>query len=314
MNQIFRYLDMSKQSFHQKLDRQLHMQEQLRSMLPIIEQLRQEHPGMSVRQFYHILKPDHIGRDKFERFCFGYGYKLDRVRAYKRTTNSTGVIRFPNLLTGREATGVHQVWISDITYYQIGEGVFYLTFIMDLFSRIIVGYSVSKRLLTEETTIPALNMALNKYKPAPGLIFHSDGGGQYYCKEFLTITKSYSFSNSMCDSVFENPHAERVNGTIKNQYLKGYKPNCFSSLVTMTKRAVNNYNEVRPHKSLGNKTPYIFDQSRPAGGSLLSNDVFCSSCNPNQTVDKKTSFNNKVNLMNLKRKINKENGQRYLGK
>ncbi len=296
MNQIFHYLDMSKQSFHQKLDRHLRIQEQQRLLLPIIEELRQEHPGVSVRQFYHILKPAHMGRDKFEQFCYDYGYKLGRLKAYKRTTNSTGVIRFPNLVTGREATGVHQIWVSDITYYQIGEVVFYLTFIMDLFTRIIVGYSVSKRLLTEDTTIPALNMALIKYKPAPGLIFHSDGGGQYYCKEFLTITESYSFSNSMCDSVFENPHGERVNGTIKNQYLKGYRPDCFSSLVTMAKRAVDNYNEVRPHKSLGNKTPVIFDRSLPAGGSLLFNDVFWSSCNPNPAPTEKTSFNNKVNI------------------
>lgn len=294
MNEIFRYLEMKKQSFHQKLDRQLHLMEQQRLLLPIIEELRQEHPGMSVRQFYQILKPVHMGRDKFAQFCFDYGYKLDRPRAYKRTTNSTGVIRFPNLIAMRELTGVYQAWSSDITYYQINEDVFYLTFIMDLFSRRIVGYSVSKRLSTTDTTIPALVMALSICKPPSGLIFHSDGGGQYYSKAFLELTKSHSISNSMCDSVFENAHAERINGTIKNQYLQGYKPQSFVSLKAMTQRAVKNYNLVRPHKSLGNKSPVIFEKCLPAGGSLLLNDIFCSGRKITSASSEKISFNNKV--------------------
>ena len=95
---------------------------------------------------------------------------------------------------------------------------------MDLYSRVIVGYNVSARLKTEQTTLPALRQALKARKPAPGLIFHSDGGGQYYSKEFLDLTRKWNIANSMCDIVFENPHAERINGTIKNQYIKGYNP------------------------------------------------------------------------------------------
>ena len=275
MNEVYRYMGYTKQAFHQKMDRKLREHGQQLLLLPIIEELRREHPGVAARQLYLILQPENMGRDKFESLCFEHGFKLERPKAYKRTTDSSGVIRFPNLTIGIEFTDINQAWSSDITYYQIGETVYYLTFIMDLFSRKIVGFSISKRLLTEQTTIPALNMALTDRKPASGLIFHSDGGGQYYCKEFLKLTEDYDIKNSMCDIVYENAHAERVNGTIKNQYLKGYKPLNYLSLIELTRKAVNNYNLVRPHLSLKNKTPIAYEKLLPAGGSSLTNDDFC---------------------------------------
>ena len=222
MNRIYAYLGSSKQSFHQRLDRELKQREMELLLLPIIDQLRQEHPGVAARQLYWILKPQGIGRDRFESLCFANGYKLAKSRSFRRTTDSSGVVRFPNLITGLELTNINQVWASDITYYQIGDKFYYLTFIIDLFSRRIVGYHVSERLLTEHTTIPAMLMAIRERMPPRGLIFHSDGGSQYYCKEFLRITTDAKIKNSMCEMAYENPNAERINGTIKNQYLKDH--------------------------------------------------------------------------------------------
>jgi len=276
MNQVYKYIGYSKQAFHQKMNRKLQEEEEQLLLLPIITELRLEHPGVAAKQLYFILQPQNIGRDKFERLCFEHGFKLDRPRAFKRTTNSSGVIRFPNLIAGIEFTAINQAWSSDITYYQIGDRFYYLTFIIDLYSRRIVGFSVSKRLSTEQTTIPALNMALALRNPKPGLIFHSDGGGQYYCKSFLKLTGEYKIKNSMCEVVYENAHAERINGTIKNQYLKGYNPANYTSLVEMTKKAVNNYNSVRPHRSLRNIPPIAVEEILPAGGSSLANNNFCS--------------------------------------
>ena len=275
MNEIFRYIGYSKQAFHQKMTRQSREREKELLLLPIILQLREDHPGVAARQLYEILKPESMGRDKFERLCFEHGLKLQRPRAFKRTTDSTGVIRFPNLIAGREFTDINQVWSSDITYYEINGTVYYITFIIDLFSRTITGYAVSRRLKTEETTIPALMMGLKQRKPAAGLIFHSDGGGQYYCKEFLHLTEQHQLLNSMCDIVFDNSHAERINGTIKNQYLKGYAPYNYQSLKRMTQKAVDKYNTVRPHKSLKKLCPAEYEKRLPAGGSSLPNDKFC---------------------------------------
>lgn len=286
MNEVYRYIGYSKQAFHQKMNRKLLEHEQELLLVPIIEELRGEHPGVAARQLYEILQPGNIGRDKFESICFDHGFKLERSKAYKRTTDSSGVIRFPNLIAGIEFTDINQAWSSDITYYQIGEKFYYITFIIDLFSRKILSFSVSKRLLTGQTTIPALKMALQDRKPLAGLIFHSDGGGQYYCKTFLKITEDYKIKNSMCEVVYENAHAERINGTIKNQYLKGYDPQNYQSLVKMTVRAVKNYNTIRPHKSLKKMTPAAFEKKMPAGGTLLSNDNFCILNNPTQPNEK----------------------------
>jgi len=279
MNSIYKYIGCSKQSFHRQLGRQLKRKEMELLLLPIIKQLRQEHPGVAARQLYWILKPEGIGRDRFERLCFAHGYKLPKSKSFVRTTDSNGVVRFANLIIGRELTGINQIWSSDITYFQIGDRFYYLTFIVDLFSRRIVGFHVSERLLTEHTTLPAVMMALSERNPAPGLIFHSDGGGQYYCKEFLNVTDRWKIKNSMCEMAYENPHAERLNGTIKNQYLKGYDPKDFLSLKKMTTRAVYNYNHVKPHSSLKGLSPADFEKTMPAGGSSSMTDNFCIDSN-----------------------------------
>ena len=286
MNRVYDYISYRKQSFHQKMNRLLKDKERQLLLLPIIEQLRKEHPGLAARQLYLILKPEGIGRDKFEALCFEHGYKLSRKRSFTRTTDSTGVVRFPNLVIGRELTHINQVWSSDITYYQISEKCYYLTFIIDLYSRRIVGYCASDRLLTEYTTIPALKMALRDRRPGRDLIFHSDGGGQYYCKEFLDITTKCKIKNSMCEVAYENPFAERVNGTIKNQYLKGYAPKNFNQLKAMTTRAVRNYNYVKPHSSLKKLSPVAFEKLMPAGGSSPLIDDFCNYSNSDQLYQK----------------------------
>ena len=244
-------------------------EDELHQLALIMDQFREDHPGMSLRDAYHVLKPEFIGRDKFEMHFKLLGYGIGRKPSFKRTTDSSGVIRFPNLNTAIELTGVNQVWVSDITYYQIKETFFYLTFIMDLFSRLILGYSASHTLLTEYTTIPALLMAFNTRgeDKIKGLIFHSDGGGQFYSKAFRKLIQEAEMLNSMGKSAFENPHAERLNGVIKNNYLKYYNPQNFKELKAMLNKAVKMYNEQKPHKALKKLTPIDFEKK------IMSNNV-----------------------------------------
>jgi putative transposase len=261
MNELYRATGTSKQAFHQYLDKQMLVLEEQQQLLPIISQIRTDHPRLSARRMYVMIEPQSMGRDKFEQFCYLYGFKLAIKRSSHKTTNSLGVTRFENLIAGKKLTGVNQVWASDITYYRIGERFYYITFILDLYSRFIVGYAVSVGMFTEQTTIPALNMALKLREPEQGLIFHSDGGGQYYSKKFLAITKSNLIENSMCESVYENAHAERINGTVKNDYLVHYAPQDYKQLVTLTDKAVNMYNFFRPHSSLRNSSPATYELS-----------------------------------------------------
>jgi len=261
MNALFRVLGMSRQSFHQRLHRKLDLQKESNLLLPQISEIRESHPRMSSRIMYGMIRPPHLGRDRFEAFCFRNGFKVRVKRSFHRTTNSLGVTRFDNLLGAGQVTGVNQVWASDITYYRIGEKFYYLTFILDLYSRFIVGHSTSRTLLTEDTTIPALKMALKARDTSQGLIIHSDGGGQYYSKEWLALTKKGKLRNSMCEIVYENACAERLNGTIKNDYLLPYGPESFDELVSLSSKAILNYNFKRPHQSIKKLSPAQFEES-----------------------------------------------------
>jgi transposase InsO family protein len=260
MNNVYRCLGISKQSFYQMFNRRLYKQEEQQQILYLVRQVRKDHPRMSARDIYYKLRPSSIGRDQFEQLCYENDLKVQHKRNFRVTTNSLGVTRFPNYLKEIEVTGVNQAFVSDITYYEIKDRFYYLTFIMDLFNRQIVGYSVSDNLRAESTTIPALNqlIRLRGSENLKGAIFHSDGGGQYYSNEFKEITSELKLINSMAEEVYENAHAERLNGIIKNNYLYQYGPTDLISLKKLTKKAVWMYNNEKPHSALNRNTPISF--------------------------------------------------------
>ena len=261
MNQIYRWLGTTKQNIHQRLNRELKKAEEKEQLKVVLQQVREDHPNMGCKELYRKINPQTMGRDKFFEFYRDYGFKIAPQKCFRRTTDSTGVIRFPNLVKDRELTGINQVWVSDITYYDLNSKFYYLTFIMDQYSRRIIGYSASKTLRTEDTTIPALKMALTRIKGDEVVkpIIHSDGGGQYYSKEFLSLTRG-RLRNSMCETVYENPHAERINGTIKNGYIKAYNPIDFKGLNRKLEKAVYMYNYEKGHSSIDHFTPAEFEQ------------------------------------------------------
>lgn len=182
MNSLYNAISVRRQSFFQMKARRCHELEEAGQLIPLIRKIRHDHPAMSAREMYLRIRPESMGRDKFEVFCFTHGFRVAQTRNYRITTDSRGVERFPNLIRDFELTGINQVFVSDITYYYMTGRFYYITLIMDLFNREVVGYSVSSSLRTEGTTLEALAMAAaNRWKKAlRGCIIHSDGGGQYY--------------------------------------------------------------------------------------------------------------------------------------
>jgi transposase InsO family protein len=263
LNLFYAAVGISRQALHQMLDRRMREYGRAACILEVVRQIRRDHPTMSCRAMYHKVNPDGMGRDAFERLCSDSGFASQRPKNRCRTTNSSGVVRFDNLLDGMELTGTDQAWSSDITYFEVGERYCYITFIIDCHSRRILGHMASTRLTTEETTLPALRraIAVRRGKPPAGIIFHSDGGGQYYDKDFLTLTKKYGFRNSMCEYAYENGKAERVNGTIKNNYLVHMGIRTFAELEAGVDRAVTLYNHERPHKALCYRSPAAFEKT-----------------------------------------------------
>jgi transposase InsO family protein len=261
LNAMYRLCGISKQGFNQYWHRHNRHAEEQAYIIELIRDIRKDHPTMCCRYMYYKINPVFMGRDRFEALCRAHGFTAKRKRSPHRTTDSSGVKRFDNLVEDLTLNRINQVWSSDITYFDINGSYYYLTFIVDCYSRKILGHSVSSRLLTQQTTLPALQMALKHRSNVipPGMIFHSDGGGQYYDKCFLELTDAYQIRNSMCKMAYQNGKAERVNGTIKNNYLRHWKINSLSDLTRSVDRAVRLYNQEKPHSSLNKMSPKQFE-------------------------------------------------------
>lgn len=212
--------------------------------------LRKDHPGLGLQKAWYRLRPEGISRDRFCHEMTWRGYALAIKRNYVRVTRSAGY-RFPNLIKGLIVNAMNQVWQSDTTYYRIGEFWYYLTFIIDVYSRKIVGYCVSKN-LQATANIKALKQAMARCgtQDLTGLIFHSDGGTQYRSKAFVSLLRQHGISSSMCEVALDNAYAERINGVIKQEYLDHWQPHDYRELCRYAKRAVNNYNTNRIHGQL----------------------------------------------------------------
>jgi len=262
LNNLYNSIGITKQGVHGMLNSIIKSNEETEYIKLVIHQIRKDHPTMSCVAMYYKINPVTLGRDKFLSLCEQLGLKVERKARYMRTTDSTGVVRFPNLLKDTVLTDINQAYSSDITYYEINNCFYYITFIIDCYSRLILGYSVSSRLMTEHTTLVSLKMAIKtRGKNIPeGIIFHSDGGGQYYAKVFLEFTNKYKFKNSMCEYAYENGKAERINGVIKNNYLLHKQISCLEDLMKEVDRSVYLYNHEKPHKSLGYLTPIAFEK------------------------------------------------------
>ena len=296
MNMLYRSIEISKQAFHKNMDRMLKIKSEQKQLLLLIYQIREEHPTMGIRDMYYKLNPLSMGRDTFEAFCKSEGLMSKKTKNWHRTTDSSGVVRFDNLLIDLDIACINQVWQSDITYFEVNQRFYYITFIIDAFSRRIIGYHVSQRLTTEQTTLPALKMAIKQKikekRSVEGLIFHSDGGGQYYDKEFLKLTGKYKIINSMCEYAWENGKAERLNGVIKNNYLIHRNINSFEELQKEVDRSVYLYNNEKPHIKLQRKSPVVFENYYIRNGQQTSG----SNIAPKLIINK---VNKKVKTVNL---------------
>ena len=132
---------------------------------------------------------------------------------------------------------------------------------MDVYSRYIVGFTASPD-LRAESTLQAFKMALKTRKNVDlsSLIHHSDRGSQYGSDMYLKALKDNNVIPSMCDSVYENSHIERVNGIMKNEYLSYRKISDFKDLCKNLKRDVFSYNNERPHSGIDFLSPFEFEK------------------------------------------------------
>ena len=256
MNQLYKVIGISKQAVYQYATRQNIFEKQLMRLVLEAEDLRKEHPGCGVEKLYSTLKPDFIGRDRFIEVMMELGYRIRKTKNYKRTTIA-GAKYYPNLIKGLKIDRPNQLWQSDITYLPLNGKHYYTVFIIDVYTKKIVGYNVSDN-MRATANLKALKMALKNNK-APE-IHHSDRGSQYTYKEYINLLMSHNTQLSMSYSGLDNAYAERVNRTIKEEYLQYWSPKTFKQLQQCIKKAIDNYNQVRIHKNLPKMSPNNFEK------------------------------------------------------
>ena len=205
-----------------------------------------------------------VGRDRFADIIDRYNLKVrSRVRKPRTTDSTHGLPTFPNIVKDFIPTGPNQLWVSDITYITIWVDEYhyifcYLSLILDAYTEEIVGWSVGRTLETKYP-VEALNMALKRIegKNDISLIHHSDRGCQYASSEYVQLLKEHNIRISMTETgdPKENAKAERINNTMKNELLKGKRFTNIQQVIDAVDKAVDFYNNERPHMSIGMMTP-----------------------------------------------------------
>jgi putative transposase len=228
-----------------------------------LEQEAGRYPKYGSRRLTRQLRraPYHyrVNRKRIQRIMRQKGWLRSQKRKKCRTTNSQHPFpRYPNLVMDLQVDHPEQVWVCDVTYIRLGNGFVYLAVIMDVFTRAIRGWNLSRNLDTE-LTWGALQRALTLCLPE---IHHSDQGVQYAAQEYTDLLKHYEVQISMAaqGKPEENGYAERLMRTIKEEEVDLSEYTDFADVYRQIGRFLEDvYNTKRIHSALGYLTPVEFE-------------------------------------------------------
>jgi putative transposase len=204
------------------------------------------------------------GKNRVAKLMRHNGIKAKTVKRYKVTTKSAHTLPIaPNRVNRRFAADeCNKLWVSDISYIATREGWLYLAVIIDVFSRAIVGWSMSER-LHDTLTVTAFQQALFRRKPGPDLIFHSDRGSQYASNRFTLVLRGHGIVQSMSGkgNCYDNAVAESFFHTLKTElvYLESYETRAEARQSIFEYIGVF-YNRARRHSALGYKSPLEYER------------------------------------------------------
>jgi transposase InsO family protein len=197
---------------------------------------------------------------------------LQKRRKQRTTHSQHGYRRYPNLVLGLAVTAPETVWVSDISYIRLHQEFIYLAIVMDVFTRSIRGWHLS-RWLDQELTITALQRALAQHVPH---IHHSDQGVQYAAHEYVRLLEAHQVQISMADigAAWQNGYAERVIRSIKEEEIDLSDYRDFADAYVQIGHFIDQvYQHKRIHSALGYLTPAEFEshwRQHYAPSSLIS--------------------------------------------
>lgn len=205
------------------------------------------------------------GKNRIARLMHIHGIVAKTKRRFKVTTQSHHTLPVAENLVRQEfvASTPNRLWTSDITYLWTTEGWVYLAVVLDVFSRMIVGWAMSAR-LTSSLVVDALQQAVDHRRPGTGLVFHSDRGSQYASHEVQTTLHHHGFSPSMgsTGSCYDNAITESFFHTLKTEhvYHTQFKTRDDARLQLFDYIEIF-YNRQRRHSSINYLSPVAFEHS-----------------------------------------------------
>jgi len=236
-----------------------------------IEDISREHPYYGYRRITAQLRRDKliVNHKKVLKIMKKMGIQGRIKRRYITTTNSRHNNKiYSNLIKDKELTDINQIWCADITYIRILNGFVYLSAIIDIYSRKIVGYAIGKT-LSPKLAITALNMAIAT-RNTDNLIHHSDRGIQYTCKDYIKILRDNGIRISMSGkgNPYDNAFAESLIKTIKQEEVYLWQYETFSDVSERIPYFIEDvYNRKRLHSSLGYRPPEEYERLLAKNGS-----------------------------------------------
>lgn len=206
-----------------------------------------------------------IGRYKVMSIMKKLGLYVIQRTPYKVTTmRKHSHIVADNILNQQlNPRAPNQVWAGDITYLKTAEGWMYLSIVMDLYSRRIIGWSVNKR-MTVSLVKDSMQMALTLRQPQQGCLFHSDRGSQYTSNCFQELLKTNNIIASMSGkgACLDNAVVERFFGSLKNEWFFNLYYLTRDGMKKDVEAYIRYYNGVRLHTTIGDISPIEFENSQ----------------------------------------------------
>ena len=205
-----------------------------------------------------------IGRFRVRRIMREEGLQVVWRRKYKVTTDSNHHLPIAGNLLDRkfEVAAPNIAWVSDITYIRTYAGWAYLAAVLDLYSRKVIGWAIATSLQTS-LIMNALTMAINRCRPKPGLLLHSDRGSQYASDEYQTLLKQHGIICSMSRraNCWDNAVMERFFLNLKTERVwQKHYANSQEAKYDIVDYIENFYNSRRLHSAIGYLAPSVYEK------------------------------------------------------
>jgi putative transposase len=230
-----------------------------------IEKIHLTLPGYGYRRVYHALLRDgkRVNSKRIRRVMKAHSLVSCIKKLMKPRGANVGIrLYHPNLVKGMKVNGPDQVWSTDLTYIRLLNEYVYLNAIIDVYTRKIIGWAISRE-LSHKFCLESVKIALRNRNYPVGVIHHSDRGVQYACEEYVKFLMENKFKLSMSRLATpeDNAYIESFFKTLKREeiYFKDYKT--INDVIKNLPKFIDEvYNTKRLHSSLGYKTPEEFEE------------------------------------------------------